>query len=90
MVDLAILRLGNPYNSLEIDSAVHFITGEPIAKVSQANGGLLQRDMRKAPQAREALRGEHNASFYSAKQRAQPAALPLAARGAQEELRETA
>jgi hopanoid C-2 methylase len=40
--------------------------------------------------SREALRGEHNASFYSAKQRAQPAALPLAARGAQEELRETA
>ena len=56
MLNSPILRWGKPYNSLEIDSVVHFITGEPIAKVSQANGGLLQRDMRKAPQAREALR----------------------------------
>ena len=30
------------------------MTGEPIAKVSQANGGLLERDMRKAQQARDA------------------------------------
>lgn len=56
MLNIPILRWGKPYNSLEIDSVVHFITGEPIAKVSQANGGLLQRDMRKAHQAREALR----------------------------------
>jgi acyl-CoA reductase-like NAD-dependent aldehyde dehydrogenase len=39
-----------------VDQVVHFMTGEPIAKVSQANGGLLQRDMRKASRAREALR----------------------------------
>ncbi len=32
------------------------MTGEPGAKVSQANGGLLQRDMRNAAKAREALR----------------------------------
>jgi acyl-CoA reductase-like NAD-dependent aldehyde dehydrogenase len=56
MLNIPILRWGKPYNSLEIDSVVHFITGEPIAKVSQANGGLLERDMRKARQAREALR----------------------------------
>src|SRR5207237_4098617 len=30
--------------------------GEPIASVSRANGGLIQRDMRKAARAREALR----------------------------------
>ena len=52
MLNIPILRWGKPYNSLEIDSVVHFISGEPIAKVSQANGGLLQRDMRKAHQAR--------------------------------------
>jgi acyl-CoA reductase-like NAD-dependent aldehyde dehydrogenase len=41
---------------MEIDTVVHFDTGEPIAKVSRANGGLIQRDMRKAAQARESLR----------------------------------
>jgi len=41
---------------MEVDEVVHFSTGEPIARVSRANGGLVQRDMRKASQAREALR----------------------------------
>jgi hypothetical protein len=31
-------------------------TGEPIAKVSRANGGLLQRDIKKADRARQVLR----------------------------------
>ncbi len=56
MLNIPILRWGKPYDSLEVDEVVHFMTGEPIAKVSQANAGLLQRDMRKAHQAREALR----------------------------------
>ncbi len=56
MLNIPILRWGKPYDSLESDEVKHFITGEPIAKVSQANAGLLQRDMRKAPHAREVLR----------------------------------
>ncbi len=56
MLNIPILRWGQPYESLEVDQVVHFMTGEPIAKVSQANGGMLQRDMRKARNAREALR----------------------------------
>jgi acyl-CoA reductase-like NAD-dependent aldehyde dehydrogenase len=56
VLNIPILRWGKPYDSLEVDEVKHFITGESIAKVSQANGRLLQRDMRKAPQAREALR----------------------------------
>ncbi|REK12327.1 MAG: aldehyde dehydrogenase family protein [Planctomycetota bacterium] len=56
MLNIPILRWGKPYESLEVDEVVHFITGEPIAKVGQANGGLLQRDMRKASQARAALK----------------------------------
>jgi len=56
VLNIPILRWGKPYDSLEVDQVVHFMTGEPIAKVSQANGGLLQRDMRKAHLAREALR----------------------------------
>jgi len=56
VLNIPILRWGKPYESLEVDDVVHFMTGEPIAKVSQANGGLLERDMRKASKAREALR----------------------------------
>jgi acyl-CoA reductase-like NAD-dependent aldehyde dehydrogenase len=56
MLQLPVLRWGQPYTSLETDSVVHFSTGEPIAKVSRANGGLIQRDKRKAARAREVLR----------------------------------
>jgi acyl-CoA reductase-like NAD-dependent aldehyde dehydrogenase len=41
---------------MEVDEVVHFSTGEPIAKVSRANGGMIQRDMRQAQRARDALR----------------------------------
>src|SRR6478752_335444 len=56
MLHLPVLRWGTPYESLEKDEVVHFSTGEPIASVSRANGGLIQRDARKAWRAREALR----------------------------------
>ncbi|HEY5311378.1 MAG TPA: aldehyde dehydrogenase family protein, partial [Pirellulales bacterium] len=55
MLNLPVLRWGKPYESLETDQVLHFITGEPIAKVSQAGGGLLQRDMRQAQRARDVL-----------------------------------
>jgi acyl-CoA reductase-like NAD-dependent aldehyde dehydrogenase len=42
---------------MDVDEVVHFATAEPIARVSRANGGLIQRDMRKGgPRAREVLR----------------------------------
>ena len=56
MLHLPILRWGQPYDSLEKDEVVHFSTGEPIATVSRANGGLIQRDVRKAQRARDVLR----------------------------------
>jgi acyl-CoA reductase-like NAD-dependent aldehyde dehydrogenase len=56
MLHLPVLRWGEPYTSLEVDEVVHFSTGEPIARVSRANSGLIQRDARKAQRAREALR----------------------------------
>jgi len=56
MLHLPVMRWGEPYRSIEVDEVVHFSTGEPIAKVSRANGGLIQRDARKAQQARNALR----------------------------------
>ena len=56
MLHLPILRWGQPYDSLEKDEVVHFSTGEPMATVSRANGGMIQRDARKAYRAREVLR----------------------------------
>src|SRR4249920_2292251 len=55
MLNLPILRWGAPYTSLEQDAVNHFLTGETLAKVSQANTGLLGRDMRHAGRARDLL-----------------------------------
>jgi acyl-CoA reductase-like NAD-dependent aldehyde dehydrogenase len=56
MVKIPVLRWGQPYESLETARVVHFNSGETIAEVSQANAGLLLKDMRKAQRARDALR----------------------------------
>jgi acyl-CoA reductase-like NAD-dependent aldehyde dehydrogenase len=56
MIHFPILRWGQPYTSLDVQQVVHFATGEPLAEVSQANGGLVARDMRQAARARDALR----------------------------------
>ena len=55
VLNIPILRWGQPYTSLETDDVKHFLTGEALAKVSQANTGLLSRDMRLAPHARQVL-----------------------------------
>src|SRR5262245_16723238 len=56
MIHIPVLRWGEPYQSMDLDKVVHFITGEPLAEVSRANGGLVERDMRFAKRAREVLR----------------------------------
>jgi len=56
MIHLPVLRWGQPYTSMDVDPVVHFATGETIAEVSRANGGLIQRDMRHAARARDVLR----------------------------------
>src|SRR5215471_6130523 len=55
MLNMPILRWGQPYTSLETDDVIHFITGETLARVSQANTGLLGRDIRYAQRARDIL-----------------------------------
>lgn len=55
MLNLPILRWGQPYTSLEQDHVIHFLTGETLARVSQSNVGLLGRDMRQAQRARDVL-----------------------------------
>jgi acyl-CoA reductase-like NAD-dependent aldehyde dehydrogenase len=56
MLEIPVIRWGKPYESLETTEVNHFYTGEPIAKVGSANGGLVSRDMRSAGKAREILR----------------------------------
>lgn len=56
MLTIQPLRWGKPYNSLDTFDVIHFDTGEPIAKIGQVTGGMVQLDMRKADQARKALR----------------------------------
>ena len=55
ILNIPISRWGQPYTSLDTDDVVHFITGETLARVSQANTGLLGRDMRYAERARNVL-----------------------------------
>src|SRR6202790_1116336 len=56
MLHIPVSRWGEPYKSLDLDKVVHFDTGEVLAEVSRANGGLVERDMRFAKRARDVLR----------------------------------
>src|SRR5688572_10855734 len=55
MIKIPVIRWGQPYDSLEVAEINHFATGEPIARVSQAGGGIIKRDMRQAEHARDVL-----------------------------------
>ncbi|HEV3385700.1 MAG TPA: aldehyde dehydrogenase family protein [Gemmata sp.] len=56
MIHIPVLRWGEPYESLETDKVVHFITGEVLAEVGRANAAMVERDMRFAQRARDVLR----------------------------------
>lgn len=56
MLEIPILRWGQPYDSLEREQVVDFLTGEALASVSQANAGIVARDLRKSQRARDTLR----------------------------------
>ncbi len=56
MLEIPVIRWGKAYESLDKAEVVHFETGEKLADIHQANGGLVKMDMRKAKKAREALR----------------------------------
>ncbi len=56
MLEIPVIRWGQPYESMEKQPVVHFETGETLATVNQANGGLIKMDMRKAGKARDVLR----------------------------------
>jgi len=52
---LPILRQGQPYYSLDVARVVHHRTREPFVEVSQANPGLIRRDLGKQDIPRSAL-----------------------------------
>jgi acyl-CoA reductase-like NAD-dependent aldehyde dehydrogenase len=45
MLHIPILRHGEPYTSVEQVTLVHHATGAPVAVVSQANSGMVRRDL---------------------------------------------
>jgi len=47
MIKLPILRQGEPYYSLDVARVPHHRTREPFVEVSQANPGLIRRDLGK-------------------------------------------
>ena len=55
MIHVPILRAGCPYRSLNVLRVSHVQTGEPIAMVSQANRGLIAKDLVTAADHKRAL-----------------------------------
>ncbi|HET9529670.1 MAG TPA: aldehyde dehydrogenase family protein [Blastocatellia bacterium] len=55
MLHIPVLRKGKPYRSLDINRVVHHRTREPFVEISQANSGLIRRDLLDQESAKEAL-----------------------------------
>lgn len=53
---LPILRLGRPYESLDKLEVVAHADGRPLLSISQANAGIIRKDLAKIQEARTALR----------------------------------
>ncbi len=51
MIHIPILRRGVPYKSLDVVTVPHHRTREPFVQISQANAGLIRRDLREDVQA---------------------------------------
>ncbi len=45
MLNIPILRAGQAYESIEKVTLVHHATGQPVARMSMANSGLITRDL---------------------------------------------
>jgi len=55
MIHVPILRHGQPYKSLDVSVVRHHQTREPFVEISQANAGLIRRDLRNQQFARAKL-----------------------------------
>lgn len=57
LLHVPLLRRGRPYRSLDIVRTPHYRTGEPFVEISQANVGLIRRDLLDQEMARGILSG---------------------------------
>ncbi|MBC8030512.1 MAG: aldehyde dehydrogenase [Pyrinomonadaceae bacterium] len=55
MIHIPILRHGEPYKSLDVARVAHHQTREQFVEISQANAGLIRRDLRDQKTGREKL-----------------------------------
>jgi acyl-CoA reductase-like NAD-dependent aldehyde dehydrogenase len=55
MFKVPLLRKGEPYTSLDVARVPHHRTREPFCEISQANAGLIRRDLLDQASARRAL-----------------------------------
>jgi acyl-CoA reductase-like NAD-dependent aldehyde dehydrogenase len=55
MLHIPLLRRGVPYRSLDVARAPHHANGRPFAEISQANVGLIRRDLLQQEAMRAAL-----------------------------------
>jgi acyl-CoA reductase-like NAD-dependent aldehyde dehydrogenase len=55
MLHIPLLRRGEPYKSLDVVRVAHHRTREPFVEISQANAGLIRRDLAGQERARAAL-----------------------------------
>ncbi|NUM77412.1 aldehyde dehydrogenase, partial [candidate division KSB1 bacterium] len=55
MIHIPLLRAGRPYKSLETAPLKHFRDDEPVAVVSQANTGVIAKDLAQAESHRRRL-----------------------------------
>ena len=55
MIQIPLLRRGEPYTSLDVARVPHHQTREPFVEISQANAGLIRRDLLRQAEARRQL-----------------------------------
>jgi len=55
MLHIPLLRHGRPYRSLDVARVPHYQTREPFVEISQANVGLIRRDLMRQDSARAKL-----------------------------------
>lgn len=55
MLHIPLLRRGEPYRSIDCARTAHYLTGEPYVEISQANVGLIRRDLLRQAASRDAL-----------------------------------
>jgi len=57
VIHIPVLRQGKPYKSVDVNRAYHYRTREQIAEISQANVGLIRRDLLQQAEMHAILQG---------------------------------